>query len=70
MTCEEEARRYIEAIDKLWDLNVNPRRALRDLELMARDRDPRLPEALKAYIELRRARRALLRCALRAYRGE
>jgi len=70
MKCEEEIRRLIEAWDKLWDLGVNPWKAWRDLERLAEAGDPRLAEAFKAYMEFRRARNALLRCALRTYGGE
>jgi len=67
MKCEEEIRRLIEAYDKLWDLGINPKKAWRDLEDMVEARDPRLPEAFKAYMEFRKARSALFRCALRTY---
>jgi len=67
MACEAEVREFLEAIDRLWELGVNPRKALRDLAWMAETNDPKLPEAFKAYIKYRIARRDLMRCALRAF---
>ena len=67
MVCDTEVREFIEAVDRLWKLGVNPRRALRELAWMAEADDPRFAEAFKAYIRYRAARRDLMRCALRAF---
>jgi len=65
--CLEEARRYIRAYEALWDVGVNPRRAMRDLQYMAETGDPLLPEALRRYADLLYARYRLMRCTARHY---
>jgi len=70
MACEAEVKEYIEAVDKLWELGVNPKRALRDLAQMAEENDPKLPEAFKTWVKYHTTRGNLMRCAVRAYLGE
>ena len=60
--CVPLARRAAELEDKLYELGVNPRKALADLAYLAEKGDPRFPDALRAWVEFRRARSELLRC--------
>ena len=61
--CRDEVKRFIKAIEDLWEIPVNPRRASRDIRMLAIMKSPKLKEAIEKYGEYLRARRELLRCA-------
>ncbi len=65
--CLEEARRFIDSIRRLYELNVNPRKIMRELEALALARDPRLPEAVRGYMRMLMTRRELMACTAEHY---
>ena len=67
--CLEEAKRFIEAYDRLLEIGVNPKRVMRDLAYMAETDDPDLPEAIRRYAELMESRRRLIRCTMEKVRA-
>ena len=68
--CLEEAKRFIEAYDRLLEIGVNPKRVMRDLAYMAETDDPDLPEAIRRYAELMESRRRLIRCTMEKVRAK
>lgn len=62
MACRVEAEAYIKALDALAEIDVNPRKAMRDLYRLAEERSPKLAEAVKRWGKVISSRRELIRC--------
>ena len=65
--CPEQVRKYVELLEELWEVGINPNYIFRDLRMLARYRPREVPKALRVIGELKLVERDLLRCLIRWY---
>lgn len=68
MICDEPLRRLREAEERLWSLGINPKKAFSDLRELA-EFGKLKKEHIVAYLEYKRAKSELIRCAYRYVTG-
>ena len=69
MICDDKVKEYKEAIEHLWSVGINPKKASKELRWLAKT-NRLTKDHLLAYIRYLKAKHDLIRCAVMYVTGE